>query len=101
MKVDLILPRVWAYSQNVTHQISLNEGHVHGNYGSLHAWAVVPAGQLQDVEVELLHTLRKLMNADTLGFVEHVCDLVPLLLSRTVGEHGEEVEHHTLIKRLE
>ncbi len=97
VKVELILPRVWAHSENVTCQISLGEGHIHRNCGWLHAWVVVPAGQLQYVGVELLHMLHKLRNADVLGFLEHVCDAVLLLLSRTVGEHGEEVEHRTVI----
>ena len=89
MKVVLILPRVGTHSENVTQQISLGKGHVHGNRVGLHAWAVVPAGQLRDVGVELLHTLHKLTNADALGFLQHVRDVVPLLLSRVVGEHGD------------
>ena len=69
MKVELILPHECAHLDRVTHQISLGKGHVHGNHGCLHAWDVVPAGQLQNVGVELLHTLHKLTNADTLGGV--------------------------------
>ncbi len=76
----------------MTCQISLGEGHVHGNRVRFHAWAVVTAGQLQDVGIELFHTLHKLTNADALGFLQHVCDVVPLLLCRVVGEHGEKVE---------
>jgi hypothetical protein len=67
----------------------------------LHAWAVVPAGQLCNVGVELLYTLHKLTNADALGFLQHVHDIVPLLLSRAIGEHGEKVEHHTVFERRE
>jgi hypothetical protein len=74
VKVELILPPVWAHLENVTCQISLGKGHVRRNFGCLHAWAVVPAGQLQDVQVELLHTLRKLMNAGALGLPQHVRD---------------------------
>ena len=43
VKVVLILPPVGTHSKNVTFQISLGEGHVHGNCVSFHAWAVVPA----------------------------------------------------------
>jgi hypothetical protein len=69
VKVELILSRVWAHWENVTCQVSLGKGHINGNRGCLHARALVPAGQLQDVTVELLHTLHKLMNADALGFL--------------------------------
>jgi hypothetical protein len=100
MKVVLILPHAGTHSENVTRQISLGEGHVHGNRVCLHAWAVVPAGQLQDVGIELFRTLHKLMNAEALGFLQHVCDVVPLLLSPVVGEHGEKVERDTVFERL-
>ena len=30
---------------------------------------------------------------------QHVRDVVPLLLSRVVGEHGEKVEHDTAFER--
>jgi hypothetical protein len=73
---------------------------IHGNRVGLHTWAVVPAGQLQDVGIELFHTLHKLTNADTLGFLQHVPDVVPLLLCHVVGEHGEKVEHDTVFERL-
>jgi hypothetical protein len=43
VKVVLILPHVRTHSENVT---CLSEGHVHGNRVGIHAWAVVPAGQL-------------------------------------------------------
>jgi hypothetical protein len=58
------------------------------------------AGQLCYVGVELFYTLLKLMHADALGFLEHVCDVVLLLLSRVVGKHGVKVEHHAVIKWL-
>ena len=45
----------------------------------------------------MLHKLTT-TNADAPGFLEHVCGVVSLLLSRNVGEHGEEVEHHTVIE---
>ncbi len=41
--------------------------------------------------IELFHTLHKLTNADVQGFLQHVRDVVPLLLFRVVGEHGDEV----------
>jgi hypothetical protein len=44
--------------------------------------------------------LHKLMYADMLGLLEHNCDVVLLLLSCIVGEHGEKVGHHTIIKQL-
>jgi hypothetical protein len=100
IKVELILPLAWTHLENVTHQISLGKENVQRNHGCLQAWAVVPVGQLQDVGVELLHMLHKLMDADTLGFLQHVRDTVPLLLSHAIGEHGEEVKHHTVFKRL-
>jgi hypothetical protein len=100
VKVVLVLPRVGTHSENVTRQISLGEGQVHRNRVGLHAWAIVPAEQLQDVGIELFHTLHKLMNADALGFLQHVRDVVPLLLCCVVGEHGEKVEHGTVFERL-
>jgi hypothetical protein len=98
VKIVLILPRVGTHWENLTRQISLGKGHIHGNRVCLHAWAVVPAGQLQDLGIELFHTLYKLTNADALGLLQHIRDVVPLLLCRVVGEHGEKVEHHTVIK---
>jgi hypothetical protein len=64
------------------------------------AWpgAVILAWQLHDVEVELFYTLHKLMQADALGCPEHICDVVPLLLSCIIGKHGKEVEHHAVIE---
>ncbi len=55
---------------------------------------------MQDVGIELFHMLHKLTNADALGFLQHVRDLVPLLLCLIVGEHGEKVEHDTVFERL-
>ncbi len=44
--------------------------------------------------------LHKLMNgdADALGFLEHVCDVVPLLLFSNVGKHGEKLEYHAVVE---
>jgi hypothetical protein len=83
----------------VTHLISLREQHVHGDCPGLGAGAIEPAWQLCNLGVELFYMLHKLLtHADVLGFLEHVCDVVPLLLSRIVGKHSENVEHHTVIK---
>jgi hypothetical protein len=72
MKFELILLCMWAHPKNVTHQISLGLRHIHGNCTGLGALAVVPARQLHNVGVELLHVLHKLMYADALGLLEHV-----------------------------
>ncbi len=98
MKVELVLSRKWAHLENVTYQVSLCEWNIHWSCVGLDSWAVEPAWQLHDVGIELLHRLHKLMHADALGFLEHVCQVVPFLLSHVVGEHGEKVEHHTVIK---
>jgi hypothetical protein len=58
----------------------------------LHAWTAVSAEQLCDVEVELLYTLHKLTNADALGILQHIRDVVLLLLSHAIGEQDEKVE---------
>ncbi len=51
------------------------------------SWAVIHAAQTD--------------HADVLGFLKHVCDVVPLLLlSRVVGKHGEKVDHHAVVKWL-
>jgi hypothetical protein len=43
----------------MTHQISLGERNVHWHHTGDVAWAVLPAGQLRDVGVELLYALYK------------------------------------------
>ncbi len=99
VKVEMVLPNVWAHPKNVTHQNSLGKQYVHGNCTGLGAWAVEPAGQLRNVGVELFYRLNKL-NTDALGFLEHVRDVIPLLLSCYVGKHSAKVEHDTVIERL-
>jgi hypothetical protein len=89
VKVKMVLSRKWAHPKNVTHQISLSEQYVHGNCIGLGTGAVDLAWQLQDVGVELFFTPHKRMHTDVLGFLEHDCDIVPLLLSRVVGKHIE------------
>jgi hypothetical protein len=71
---------------------------IHKKCTWLGTWAVVSAGQLCNVGVVLFYMLHKLMHADVLGFLEHVCDVVPFLLSRVVGKKGEKVEHHAVIE---
>jgi hypothetical protein len=38
------------------------------------------------------------MHADALGFLKHIYDVVPLLLSRIDGKHGEKVENQAVIE---
>ncbi len=57
-----------------------------------------PAWQLCNIGVDLFFMLHKLMHADALGFLEHVCDVESFLLSCGVGKHGEKVEHHAVIE---
>ncbi len=98
MKVELILPHMWALPKNVTCQISLGKWYVHGNCIGLGTWAEEQAGQFHNVGVELFYTMHKLMHADALGLLEHVCDVVMLLFIGIVGKHGEKAEHNAVIK---
>jgi hypothetical protein len=98
MKIEVVLSHVWAHPENVTGQISLGKWHIHENCGCLYARVEVSAWQLWDVRVELLYMLHKLRYADALGLLEHVHDVVLLLLSRVVGKHSEKVEHKAIIK---
>jgi hypothetical protein len=85
-------------SENMTHQVSLDERNVHWSIHGICTWAVVKAWQLCNVGVELLHTMHKLMHADALGLLEHVFDLIFFLLSHVDGKHNEEMEQHAIIK---
>ncbi len=98
VEVELVLPRKQAHPESMTCQISLSEWDICWSHARLDTWAVLPAWDLHNVGVELLHTLHKLMHANTLGFLEQVGQVVPFLLSHIVGEHGEKVEHHAVIK---
>jgi hypothetical protein len=69
LQVVLILPLVQTHPENVTCQISLSEWNVCRHHTGDVAWAVVPAGQLQDVGVELLYALYKLAYATLWGFL--------------------------------
>jgi hypothetical protein len=82
----------------VTPQFSLGEQNVCQNGCSIGTWAVVEAWHLHNVGIELLHMMHKLMHADVLGFLEHICDIVLLLLGRVDGKHGEKVEQHAIFK---
>ena len=55
LQVVLILPLVQTHPENVTCQISLVEWNVCWHHAVNVAWAVVPAGQLHNVGVELLY----------------------------------------------
>ncbi len=54
LQAVLILPLVQTHPENVTCQISLGEQNICWCHAGIVAWAVVPAGQLHDVGVELL-----------------------------------------------
>ncbi len=98
LQVELILPLVRTHPENVTPQISLGERNVCRCHSGDVARAVVPAGQLRNVGVELLYALYKLACANPLGLFEHVGKVVLLLLSCVVGKHSEKVEHDTVIE---
>jgi hypothetical protein len=91
IKVEIFLQHKWAHLKIC--QISIGKRYVDGNFTGLSAGAVEPAWQLRDVGVELFYTLHKLTHADALGFLEHVHDVITLLLGRVFGKHCEKVEH--------
>jgi hypothetical protein len=72
LHIVLILPLVRTHPENVTCQISLGEWNIHQHHASIVVWAVVPAGQLRNVGIELLYALYELMYANPLGLLEHV-----------------------------
>ncbi len=93
LQVILVLPLVRTHPENVTHQqISLGEWNIHWHHADIVAWAVVPAGQLRNVGVELLYVLYKLAYANPLGLLEHIGKVVLFLLSCVVGKHSEKVK---------
>jgi hypothetical protein len=99
-EVVLVLPLVRTHPENVTCQISLSERNIHWCHTIIVAQAVVPAGQLRNVGVELLYALYKLMYVNLLGLLEHVGKVVLFLLSRIFGKHAERVEHDAVVKSL-
>jgi len=58
--------------ENVTCQISLGERNIRRHHAGIVAQAVVPAGQLRNVGIELVYVLYKLAYANPLGLFEHV-----------------------------
>ncbi len=98
VEVVLVLPRVQTHPGNVTCQISLGKQNICRCRTGIVAQAVVPAGQLRNVGVELLYALYELTYPNPLEFLEHVRKVVLFLLSCVVGKHGEMVEHDAVIK---
>jgi hypothetical protein len=82
LEIVLVLPMRWTHPKHVTPQISLCEWNVFRNRSGVGTWAVVEAWHLRNVGVELLYMTYKLTHADTLGLLEHIGEIKPLLLSR-------------------
>jgi hypothetical protein len=98
LHVILILPLLQTHPENATCQISLTEWNICRHHASSVAWAVVTAGQLCNVGVELLYVLYNLMYANPLGLFEHVGKVVFFLLSCSVWKHSEKVEHNAFFE---
>jgi hypothetical protein len=98
LQVVLILSLVQTHLENVTRQISLGEWDICRHHTINIAWAVVPAGQLHNIGVELLYLLDKLMYASPLGLLEHVGKVEFFLLSCIVCKHSEKVKHDAVVK---
>ncbi len=98
LQVVLILPLVWTHPENVTCQISLGEWNICRYHTGIVAQAVIPAGHLGNVGVELLYGLYKLTYANLLGLHEHVGKVVFFLLSCVVWKHSEKVEHDAVVE---
>jgi hypothetical protein len=98
LQAVLILPLVRTHPENVTCQISLGKWNIRRRHASIVTWAVVPAGQLCNVGIELLYALYKLAYANSLGLLEHVGKVVVFLLSCIVWKHSEKVEHNAFVK---
>jgi hypothetical protein len=88
LQVVLIPPLVRTHPENVTCQISLGEQNICRYHTKLVAWAVVTAGQLCNVGVELLYALYKLMYPNPLGLLEHAGKVLLFLLSCVVWKHS-------------
>ncbi len=63
-------------------------------------WAVVEAGHLCDVGIELLYSTYKLTYVDALWLLKYIRDIVLFLLSCIDRERGEKVKHHAIVKQL-
>jgi hypothetical protein len=100
LQVVLILPLVRIHPENVTRQISLREWNICQCHAGIVAWAVILAGQLHNVGIELLHALYELVYANPLGLLEHVGKVALLLLSCVVWKHSEKVKHDAAVKGL-
>ncbi len=98
LQVVLILPLVRTHPENVTCQISLGERNIRWCHADIVAWAVVPAGQLCNIGVELLYTLYELTYANPLGLLEHVGKVILFLLSCVVWKNSEKVKQNTVIE---
>jgi hypothetical protein len=82
VEIVMVLPLEWMHPENMTLQFSLSEQNIHLNNSGIVTWAVVEAWRLHDEGIELFHMTHKLMHADILGLLEHVCDIILLLLPR-------------------
>jgi hypothetical protein len=100
LQVVLILTLAWTHPENVICQISLGEWNICRHCADIVARAVVPAGQLHNIGIELLYALYKLTYANPLGLLEHVGKVVLFLLSCVVRKHSEKVKHDAVIKWL-
>jgi hypothetical protein len=98
LQVVLVLPLVWTHLENVTRQISLGVRHICRCHARIVAWAVVPAGQLRNVGIELLYALYKLVYANPLGLLKHIGKVVFFLLCCVVGKHSEKMEHNAVVE---
>jgi hypothetical protein len=98
LQVVLILPLVRTHLENMTCQISLGEQNICRHHASIVAWAVVPAGQLHDVGIELLYVLYKLMYANPLGLLGPVEKVVLFLLSCVVWKQSEKAKHNAFVE---
>ncbi len=97
LQVVMILPLVQSHLENVTCKISLGERNICWCHAGIAAQAVVPAGQLHNVGIELLYALYKLMYPNPLGLLEHVGEVILFLLSCVVWKHSEKVKHNALL----
>jgi hypothetical protein len=98
LQVVLILPLVRTHLENVSCKIILGKRNIHQRHASIVARAVVPAGQLRNVGVELLYTLYKLMYAIPLRLLEHIGKVVFFLPSCVVWKHSEKVKHDAVVE---
>ncbi len=98
LQLVLILPLVRTHPEKVTCQITLGERNICRRHTGDVAWAVVPAGKMCNVGIELLYALYKLAYANPLGLLEHIGKVVLLLLSCVVWKHSEKVEHDAVVE---